>query len=51
MVQHQPFTWNGRRLGTRGSPELGEHNEQVLKEEWGVGDERYVDLLVEQVIF
>ena len=51
MVQHQPFTWNGRRLGTRGSPELGEHNEQVLKQEWGVSDERYVDLLVEQVIY
>ena len=51
MVQHQPFTWNNRRLGTRGSPELGEHNEQVLKQEWGVSDDRYVELLVEDVIF
>ncbi len=51
MVQHQPFTWNGQWLGTRGSPELGEHNEQVLKGEWGVSDERYIDLLVEQAIF
>lgn len=51
MVQHQPFTWNGGRLGKRGSPELGEHNEQVLKAEWGVSDDRYVELLVEDVIF
>ena len=51
MVQHQPFTWNGARLGQRGSPGLGEHNEEVLKGEWGIDDERYVDLLIEQVIF
>ena len=51
MVQHQPFTWNSKRLGKRGSPELGEHNEQVLKGEWGVSDDRYVDLLIDQVIF
>ena len=51
MVQHQPFTWNGARLGRRGSPGLGEHNEEVLKGEWGIDDERYVDLLIEQVIF
>ena len=51
MVQHQPFTWNGARLGTRPSPGLGEHNEAVIKGEWGVGDERYVELLVEQAIF
>ena len=51
MVQHQPFTWNGARLGTRPSPGLGEHNEEVIKGEWGVGDERYVELLVEQAIF
>ena len=51
MVQHQPFTWSGARLGRRGSPGLGEHNEEVLKGEWGIDDERYVDLLIEQVIF
>ena len=40
-------------------PNSGEHNEQVLKGEWGVTDERYwgvtderyIDLLVEQAIF
>lgn len=51
MVQHQPFTWNRRRLGRRRSPELGEHNEEVLKSEWGVTDERYIELLVDQAIF
>ncbi len=51
MAQHQPFTWNSRRLGTRGSPELGEHNEQILKQEWGVSDDRYIELLIDQVIF
>ena len=51
MVQHQPFTWNGARLGTRPSPELGEHNETVIKGEWGVDDERYVELLLERAIF
>ena len=51
MVQHQPFTWNGARLGTRPSPELGEHNEAVIKGEWGVDDERYVELLLEQAVY
>ena len=51
MVQHQPFTWNGARLGTRPSPELGEHNEAVIKGEWGVDDERYIELLLDKAIF
>ena len=51
MVQHQPFTWNGARLGTRPSPELGEHNEAVIKGEWGVDDERYVELLLEKAVY
>ena len=51
ITQHQPFTWNGVRLGTRPSPGLGEHSEAILKEEFGVDDERYVELLIEQVIY
>ncbi len=51
ITQHQPFTWNGERLGTRASPGLGEHSEEILKGEFGVDDERYVELLIEQVIY
>jgi len=51
ITQHQPFTWNGERLGSRPSPGLGEHSEEILKGEFGVDDERYVELLIEQVIF
>ena len=51
ITQHQPFTWSGVRLGTRPSPGLGEHSEAILKEEFGVDDERYVELLIEQVIY
>ena len=51
ITQHQPFTWNGDRLGTRPSPGLGEHSEEILKGEFGIDDERYVELLIEQVIY
>ena len=51
MTQHQPFTWNGARLGTRPSPGLGEHSEEILKGEFGLEDERYVELLIEQVVY
>ncbi len=51
ITQHQPFTWNGERLGSRPSPGLGEHSEAILKGEFGVDDERYVELLIEQVIY
>ncbi len=51
MTQHQPFTWNGARLGTRPSPGLGEHSEEILKGEFGLEDERYVKLLIEQVVY
>ena len=51
ITQHQPFTWNGARLGSRPSPGLGEHSEEILKGEFGVDDERYVELLIEQVIY
>ena len=51
MTQHQPFTWNGARLGTRPSPGLGEHSEEILKGEFGFEDERYVELLIEQVVY
>ena len=51
ITQHQPFTWNGARLGTRPSPGLGEHSEEILKGEFGVDDERYVELLIEQVVY
>ena len=51
ITQHQPFTWNGERLGSRPSPGLGEHSEEILKGEFGINDERYVELLIEQVIY
>ena len=51
MIQHQPFTWNGARLGRRPSPELGEHSEEILKGEFGIDDEHYVDLLIEQAVY
>ncbi len=51
ITQHQPFTWNGERLGSRPSPGLGEHSEEILKGEFGIDDERYVELLIEQVIY
>ena len=51
MIQHQPFTWNGARLGRQPSPELGQHTEEVLKGEFGIDDDRYVDLLIEQAVY
>ena len=51
IIQHQPFTWNGARLGERPSPELGQHSEEILKGEFGIDDERYVDLLIEQAVY
>lgn len=51
MTQHQPFTWNGSRLGARPSPGLGEHSEEILKGEFRIDDERYVQLLIDQVVY
>ena len=51
VVQNQPFTWNGERLPVTRSPLLGEHNEDILRDELGIDEERYVDLLVRRVIY
>ena len=49
-VQHQPFTWNGRRLPTRRSPFLGEDNARVFSEELGLSDDRFAELVAAEVI-
>ena len=51
VVQHQPFTWNGERLPLTRSPLLGEHNEAILRDELGMDEERFIDLLTRQVIY
>ena len=51
LVQNQPFDWNGERLTLTRAPMLGEHNEEVYKGRFGVSDERFVQLMVDEVIF
>ena len=51
VVQHQPFTWNDERLPLTRSPLLGEHNEAILRDETGIDEERFLDLLTQQVIY
>jgi benzylsuccinate CoA-transferase BbsF subunit len=51
LVQHQPFTWDGERLPVSRAPMLGEHNEEILRGELGMDEERYVDLLLREVIY
>ena len=51
QVQTQPFTWNGARLETTPSPKLGEHNEEILRGELGLDEERFVDLMVREVVY
>ena len=51
VVQNQPFTWDGERLPVTRAPLLGEHNEEILRDELGVDEERYVDLMVRRVIY
>ncbi len=47
----QPSRLDGRSPALGRAPLLGEHNEYVFKELLGVSDERYVELLVDQVIY
>ena len=51
VVQHQPFTWNDERLPLTRSPLLGERNEAILRDELGMDEERFIDLLTRQVIY
>ena len=50
MAQNQPFLWNGERLPIRRAPFFGEHNEQVYRQELGLSEEEFTQLLVEEVI-
>ncbi len=50
MAQNQPFLWNGERLPIRRAPFFGEHNEQVYRNELGLSEEEFTQLLVEEVI-
>ncbi|MDE2967526.1 MAG: CoA transferase [Chloroflexota bacterium] len=50
MAQNQPFLWNGQRLPIRRAPFFGEHNEQVYRNEMGLSEEEFTQLLVEEVI-
>ena len=51
MVQNQPFTLDGERLPVSRAPLLGEHNEEILRGELGISEQRYIDLLMKQVIY
>lgn len=50
MAQNQPFLWNGERLPIRRAPFFGEHNEQVYRNELGLSEEEFTQLLVDEVI-
>ena len=50
MAQNQPFFWNGERLPIRRAPFFGEHNEQVYRDELGLSEEEFTQLLVNEVI-
>ena len=50
MAQNQPFLWNGERLPVRRAPFFGEHNEQVYRDELGLSEEEFTQLLVDEVI-
>ena len=50
MAQNQPFLWNGERLPIRRAPFFGEHNEQVYRDELGLSEEEFTQLLVDEVI-
>ena len=50
MAQNQPFLWNGQRLPIRRAPFFGEHNEQVYRDELGLSEEEFTQLLINEVI-
>ncbi len=50
MAQNQPFLWNGERLPIRRAPFFGEHNEQVYRNELGLSEQEFTQLLVDEVI-
>ena len=50
MAQNQPFLWNGARLPIRRAPFFGEHNEQVYRNELGLSEDEFTQLLVDEVI-
>lgn len=50
MAQNQPFLWNGKRLSIRRAPFFGEHNEQVYRNELGLSQDEFTQLLVDEVI-
>ncbi|MCY3733456.1 MAG: CoA transferase [Chloroflexi bacterium] len=50
MAQNQPFLWNGQRLPIRRAPFFGEHNEQVYRQELGLSQDEFTQLLVDEVI-
>jgi crotonobetainyl-CoA:carnitine CoA-transferase CaiB-like acyl-CoA transferase len=50
MAQNQPFLWNGERLPIRRAPFFGEHSEQVYRNELGLSEEQFTQLLVDEVI-
>ncbi|MDE2893123.1 MAG: CoA transferase [Chloroflexota bacterium] len=50
MAQNQPFLWNGQRLPIRRAPFFGEHNEQVYRNEMGISEKEFTQLLVDEVI-
>ncbi len=50
MAQNQPFLWNGERLPIRRAPFFGEHNEQVYRDELGLSEDEFTQLLLDEVI-
>ena len=50
MAQNQPFLWNGERLPIHRAPFFGEHNEQVYRDELGLSEEEFTQLLFDEVI-
>ena len=50
LAQNQPFLWNGERLPIRRAPFFGEHNSQVYRNELGLSEEEFTQLLVDEVI-
>jgi crotonobetainyl-CoA:carnitine CoA-transferase CaiB-like acyl-CoA transferase len=49
-VDREAAQWVGRTLQLRRSPSLGEHNHYVLQEILGVSDERFAQLVADDVV-